>query len=161
MPLRLFNNLTHKILYRLQSVFRLGIIKSQANKGIFMTKGKKRPVNLNLMSFKFPPMALISIAHRISGVLLFLALPILLLIFGRAMHSPASFLQLQALLLTGIGKVFVWLLLVIVLFHLLAGLRHLVMDMGFGESLNVSRITAYLLMLVMLVVMILLGMWLW
>ena len=126
-----------------------------------MATDNKRPVNLNITSFKFPPMALVSIAHRLSGVILFLALPLLLLIFSKAMHSPVSFLHLQALLQTQVGKVFVWLLLTAVIFHLLAGLRHLVMDLGFGESLNASRASAYLLMAVMLVAMVWLGGWLW
>ena len=126
-----------------------------------MTKGKKRPVNLNLMSFKFPPMALVSIAHRISGVILFLLLPIWLLIFARAMHSSASFSGLHDMLSSVPGKVLVWLMLMAVIFHLLAGLRHLVMDMGFGESLSVSRFTAYVLMAVVLAVAVLLGVWVW
>ena len=50
----------------------------------------KRPVNLNLMSFKFPLTALVSIAHRISGVLMFLLIPVALFQLHAVLNSSLN-----------------------------------------------------------------------
>ena len=111
-----------------------------------MSEKNKRPVNLNLMSFKFPPTALVSIGHRISGVVLFLAIPVLLYILDQAFLSPNHFTQFLLMVSQNIiVKIIVWLTLLAIIYHLLAGTRHLIMDMGYGESFKVARITALIL----------------
>ena len=120
-----------------------------------------RPVNLNLARMKFPPMAIISIMHRISGVFLFLLLPLALYMLHASLHSQESFDQLRESLATPVMSAMVWVLLSAVTFHFLAGLRHMLMDCGLGEHLNAAKITAYLIMLLEVIAMVLIGVWLW
>ena len=56
----------------------------------------KRPINLNLMTIKFPITAITSILHRASGVFVFLAVPLLLWCLQYSLASPMHFLYLEA-----------------------------------------------------------------
>lgn len=101
---------------------------------------KKRPIFLNLFRIRFPVTALVSIAHRISGIVLVFALPGWLWVLQETLGSKSDY---QAMLQTlHVYRIGVWLSLVAFSFHLLSGLRHLMMDCGFGESLSSARISA-------------------
>jgi len=126
-----------------------------------MIKDKSRPVNLNLLSFRFPPMALVSIAHRVSGFFLFLVIPWCLYLLSCALDSSASFSSLLFFLRSPLVKLLNGLALAAVWFHVFAGFRHLLMDIGFGESLRAARITAYGVMVIWLLAVVLTGVWLW
>ncbi|AJD48012.1 succinate dehydrogenase, cytochrome b556 subunit [Isoalcanivorax pacificus W11-5] len=121
----------------------------------------KRPVNLDLTTIKFPVTALASITHRITGVAIFLALPILLWMLDRSLASPESFAQLKDLLATPIAKLVVWAMLAALIFHLVAGIKHLIMDLGIGESLEGGRRGATLVFIVSVVLILLAGVWVW
>ena len=122
---------------------------------------KKRPVNLDLGSLKYPPMAIASILHRISGVVLFILLPMMLYFLSLSLGSQDSFLQVRILLSKPLIQCLVWAFCVAFMYHLLAGLRHLFMDIGWGEQLGVARVTARLVMLLAIVFAIFLGFWIW
>jgi len=122
---------------------------------------KKRPVNLNLMTIQFPITAIISILHRLSGVLLFLAIPLLLWMFQRSLQSAYDFHQLRALLQTPLVSIFLWFLLSALFYHLLAGIRHLVMDTGVGDSLAHGRLGAKIVLALAIIMAIMIGVWLW
>lgn len=122
----------------------------------------ERPINLDLTKFRFPPMAIVSILHRISGVVLFLFIPLMLYLLHQSLSSSVNFELLQQRLDdSGWMKLWVWLLLSAALFHLIAGIRHLMMDLGIGESLKAGRFTAYLVFALSLIAIILSGVWLW
>jgi succinate dehydrogenase / fumarate reductase, cytochrome b subunit len=121
----------------------------------------KRPVFLNLWKMKFPITAIVSILHRISGVLIFLSLPILMYLLFRSLHSQTAFTSLQLSMHDWWLKTMLWAIAGAVSFHVLAGLRHLMMDLGAAESLSASRITSYILLALFVVSIILLGVWIW
>lgn len=121
----------------------------------------KRPVNLDLTTYRFPRMAIVSILHRVSGVVLFLALPLLLWALHQSLESQQSFEALQQCLQSPLAIIVVWVILMAALFHLLAGVRHLLMDMGHFEGLTASKVTATVLLGLTLVLIILTGVWLW
>jgi succinate dehydrogenase / fumarate reductase, cytochrome b subunit len=125
------------------------------------TVNDKRPVNLDLTTIKFPVTALASITHRITGVAIFLALPILLWMLDRSLASPESFAQLKDLLATPIAKLVVWAMLAALIFHLVAGIKHLIMDLGIGESLEGGRRGATLVFIISVVLILLAGVWVW
>lgn len=75
-------------------------------------------------------MAIISILHRISGVLIFLFIPAMLYILHQSLLSQEQLISLQECLQHPVSKLVIWVLLAAVIFHLLAGIRHLVMDLG-------------------------------
>lgn len=126
-----------------------------------MPSDKKRPVNLNLISFRFPPMALVSISHRISGFFLFLALPWVFYMFSQSVSSAAQFASLLSCLMSPWAKVVNWLVLIAALHHVVAGVRHLLMDIGWGESLKAARASAYVVLLVLVLIVLLTGVWIW
>ena len=110
---------------------------------------------------QFPPMAIVSILHRISGVLLFLLLPFVLYLLRTSLHSQDSFTQLQQWMTQPVVSFFLWVLICAVCFHFLAGIRHMLMDCGLAEHLETARFTAYFIMALEVVAMIGVGVWLW
>ncbi len=123
---------------------------------------QQRPVNLDLGSIKFPPMAIASILHRISGIVLFLLLPIMLYFLKQSLVSPVSFEHLQSLLVTCAWyKLVIWAFGAAWLYHLLAGLRHLLMDMGVGETLDGARRSAWAVIGLSILGVMMMGVCLW
>ncbi len=101
------------------------------------------PKFLNLLQIRFPVGAIASIAHRVSGVLLLVALPLLARTLERSLRSEADY---QALL-DATRSPWTALALVIVVWaaahHVLAGVRHLLMDVGVGSRLVRARASAW------------------
>ncbi len=122
---------------------------------------KKRPVFLDLTKMQFPPTAMVSIMHRISGVLLFLLLPFALYLLHCSLISEDGFVAVKHLLSSPIPAFVLWVLVCSVAFHLFAGIRHMLMDCGIGEHLCTAKFSAYLLVLLEVIVMIAVGVWLW
>lgn len=121
----------------------------------------KRPVNLDLSTIKFPVTAIASITHRVTGVAIFLALPILLWMLDRSLASPESFADLKELMTSLLVKLVVWAILSVLLYHLVAGIRHLIMDTGVGETLEGGRRGAKLVFIISAVLILLVGGWIW
>jgi len=122
---------------------------------------KKPPVNLDLSTIRFPVPAIASILHRVSGVALFFATPLLLWMLQSSLASRESFAELQAILGSPLVKLVVWALIAALLYHLAAGVRHLLMDMHIGDSLQGGRRGAWTAIGVAAVATLLMGIWLW
>ena len=120
-----------------------------------------RPVYLNLLQLRFPVTAIASILHRISGVIVFLLIPLMLWTLGESLRSPQSFQSLIGHLGHPVLKFFMWVFLGGLLFHLVSGIRHLLMDIGLGDSYSVGRISAYISIIMGAVLIVLAGIWLW
>lgn len=97
---------------------------------------------LNLWQIRFPIGAIASIAHRISGVLLLIALPLLASVLARSLHSPAEFDALRAAAASTSGTLILALATWALTHHVLAGIRHLLMDIGIGSGLAQARRSA-------------------
>lgn len=121
----------------------------------------KRPKNLNLFTIRFPIPAIVSILHRVSGVFLFLLLPLLLWMFSLSLSSEQSFTSLRDFLTMPWVKFLVWLFLLPLFYHLIAGIRHLLMDCHIGEEKRSGRWGAILTLLLSLILAFFLGVWLW
>lgn len=122
---------------------------------------KKRPINLDLTTIKFPLNAIASILHRVSGVILFLLVPFLLWVLDNSLFSENSFDTVQSYANLWIVKLLVWLCSFALIYHLLAGIRHLLMDTGWGDTLDAAKRSARWVMVATVVVVVLLGIWLW
>ncbi|OGT54264.1 MAG: succinate dehydrogenase, cytochrome b556 subunit [Gammaproteobacteria bacterium RIFCSPHIGHO2_12_FULL_41_15] len=118
-------------------------------------------MDLNLFHVRFPVMAIVSILHRITGVITFLALPVLLYLLNTSLLTQTSFDQTIEFCRGGFCKLFLWAVLVCMIFHLLAGIRHIIMDFGVGESVTPARFTAFFLLGTTLIFAILAGAWIW
>jgi succinate dehydrogenase / fumarate reductase, cytochrome b subunit len=91
---------------------------------------EKRPVNLDLTQIKFPVTAITSILHRVTGILLFVALPFLIWMLEQSISSESSFYDLLSCLDQPLIRFFSWVLAVAGGYHVLAGVRHILMDIG-------------------------------
>jgi succinate dehydrogenase / fumarate reductase cytochrome b subunit len=109
-----------------------------------MPKNDNRPIFLDLTRIRQPVTAIISISHRISGILLFLALPFVIYLLDRSLRNPIGYEWVRETLHRGGVKVLAVLVLWALAHHLFAGLRHLLSDIGVGVELNESRLTAWL-----------------
>ena len=106
---------------------------------------KKRPVNLDIGTIKLPITAYVSILHRVSGVATLFAVAIFLWIFDQSLASEQSFQDVSNILSYPLAQFLIWGSLVALIYHTVAGIRHLIMDLGFGEeSFNIGRISAWI-----------------
>ncbi|AYF87289.1 succinate dehydrogenase, cytochrome b556 subunit [Pseudomonas sp. JS3066] len=121
----------------------------------------QRPVNLDLRTIKLPITAYTSILHRISGVILFFGIAVLLFALDKSLSSEEGFEQVKACLTSPLAKLVVWGLLSALLYHLVAGVRHLVMDVGVGETLEGGKLGSKIVIVVSAVLIVLLGVWIW
>jgi len=103
-----------------------------------------RPKYLNLLQIRLPLPALVSIMHRVSGAVLFFALPLLLWGFQRSLASLSDYATLRAMLGHGLVKLILIALAWAYLHHLCAGIRHLALDLDCGTDLATGRLTARL-----------------
>lgn len=122
---------------------------------------QNRPVNLNLFTIRFPLSAIVSILHRASGVILFLLIPLLLWMLQLSLTSPWSYLQLVDCLAHPLTKLVIFGLLASLIYHLVAGIRHLFMDIHIGDSKAGGILGARIVMGLSVVLILLLGVWLW
>ncbi len=119
-----------------------------------------RPININPLTIRLPVMAVVSILHRISGVLVFLLIPLLLNALGRSLASPEGLAQVKDAWSTPLVQLFIWTLVGAMIFHLFAGIRHLLMDMHLGDSLASGRWGARMVILFSLITFVL-AFWYW
>ncbi len=87
-----------------------------------------RPENLEISTIKLPLAALTSITHRISGVILFVAIGTLLGYWIYHWPSEASFEWLSGILDSTPARFVLWGILAALAYHLVAGCKHLLMD---------------------------------
>lgn len=120
-----------------------------------------RPVNLALWTIKFPITAIVSILHRITGLILFIFIPLLLGVWQYSLSNSTNFSVLKENLNIWYIKLSVWLIIYALIYHLIAGLRHLLMDMHIGDSKIAGRLSGYLVFGVTFILAILLGIYLW
>ena len=104
-----------------------------------------RPVNLDISTIKLPITAWASISHRVTGVLLFISSLLMVWALDMSLSSQESFDALVALLNSAAVKAVLWVLLVVFSYHVLAGIRHLIMDMGVGEDFKGGALGARIL----------------
>lgn len=122
---------------------------------------KKRPVHLALHQIKLPLSGIVSILHRISGLMLFMALPVLLLMLQYSLNSIQTYTELMSILAQPLLKVVLLGLLWAFLHHFCAGLRYLAVDLHLVRNLAQARNSSKVVMLVSLALTVFLGMKLW
>jgi succinate dehydrogenase / fumarate reductase cytochrome b subunit len=121
---------------------------------------RKRPVNLALTTIRFPSTAIVSILHRLSGVILFLFIPLFILLLASSLN-PVGFETIQDYLTHPFNRFILWGVLSAFLFHLVAGIRHLLMDAHIGDGRESGKATAWGVFAISIILILLLGIWLW
>lgn len=123
---------------------------------------QKRPRYLDLFKITLPLPAVISIVHRISGVLLFFpGIPLLLYALQRSLESPDHFAALQDELQNPGIKLFILLFVWLGLHHLCAGIRYLLLDLHYGVELAQARASSKWVLAVSVALTGIIGVMLW
>jgi succinate dehydrogenase / fumarate reductase cytochrome b subunit len=122
---------------------------------------KPRPKHLALHKIKFPLPSYVSIFHRVSGAILFLALPLLLLLFDQSLRSIETYTNLTEYLVHPLVKLVLVGLMWAFLHHFCAGLRYLAIDLHLLPSLSLARSSSIWVLTVSLSLTVVLGVKLW
>lgn len=120
-----------------------------------------RPVNLEINTIRLPITAYASILHRVSGVAIFFGMAILLYLLDGSLASAESFAETKELLNGVLAKLVVWLVVCGLIYHTCAGVKHLIMDLGIGETLEGGQKAATIVLVGSVVLMLLAGVWIW
>lgn len=122
---------------------------------------KNRPKHLNLFQIRQPIAAVTSILHRISGLGLFLMLPLLIWLLDLSLRSPDSFQSLQAFVAHPLAKLLLIGLLWAFLHHFFMGIRILLIDVHVGVAKQQARQSAIAVLAASLALTLILGVKLW
>jgi succinate dehydrogenase / fumarate reductase cytochrome b subunit len=103
----------------------------------------------DLPSYRLPLAGVVSILHRISGALMFLLMPFIIWMFDTSISSEISFARFKSVFNQGAGPLPGWFVKLVALaliwaflHHLIAGLRHLWMDMRHAVSKEFGKASA-------------------
>ncbi|HEY6086684.1 MAG TPA: succinate dehydrogenase, cytochrome b556 subunit [Burkholderiaceae bacterium] len=119
------------------------------------TQTQERPVYRNIhvsqiVSYRLPPAGIVSILHRVSGVLMFLLLPFVIWLFDVSLTSEISYERFTSTFVAGFGFLPGWFMKLVALaliwaylHHFIAGVRHLWMDMTHSVSKEQGQISAW------------------
>ena len=122
---------------------------------------KPRPKHLALHQIKLPLPGIVSILHRVSGLLLFIALPFLLLMLQYSLASIETYTQLMDVLANPLVKLLLLGLLWAFMHHFCAGLRYLAIDVHLVRDLAHARNSSKVVMAASLLLTVLAGVKLW
>jgi len=118
------------------------------------THNKPRPVYRNIhvtqiIQYRLPPAGMVSIGHRVSGVLMFLLLPFVVWLFDVSLTSEVSYERFTSAFSAGLGVFPAWLVKLVTLgliwaylHHFIAGLRHLWMDATHAVTKEFGHLSA-------------------
>lgn len=120
-----------------------------------------RPIDLNLFKLHLPVMGWVSILHRVTGVVLFIGLPLMLYQLQQSLANAAGFAETLHQLNTWWGGFIVWTLLVSLVFHIFSGIRHLALDVHVGVEKHAAQRSAMLVLGASGLVALLIAGWLW
>ena len=120
---------------------------------------KNRPVNLDISTIKLPITSYVSILHRVSGVIMLGGIVVLIWMLDASLASEESFEQLKECLTHPVLKVVVWGVVAALAYHLVMGIRHMIMDLGYCESLEGGRASAKVAAVVAVVLIVAAGGW--
>lgn len=122
---------------------------------------KARPKHLDLAKIRLPLPGYVSILHRVSGVVLFLMLWLVLILFDRSLGSADSFAHYKEIVGNPLVKLILLGLLWAYLHHFCAGIRFLLLDLHKGIDLPTARKTSVAVLAVSLTLTVIIGAKLW
>ena len=130
---------------------------------------KQRPLYRNIhvlqiIKYRLPPAGIVSILHRVSGVLMFVLMPFIIWMFDTSLTSEISYAQFSAVFAGGVGfvpgvffKLVALALIWACLHHFIAGVRHLWMDATHAVTKEFGRVSALVTLGLSVVLTLLLG----
>ena len=113
-----------------------------------------KPVYINLFKIQLPLSALLSISHRVSGIMIFfMVLPVFAYILSLLLDSPTSFMSFMDAYNSSIFlRTFVLFNILIFEYHVIAGIRHMLMDFHLiSETLSASNTSAKIALIIFII----------
>ena len=117
----------------------------------------ERPLSPRLSIYRWQPAMIASIAHRASGIVLFLFAPLYLWVMHHMTGSPEDFALAYNWLHSLPGVFSLWLVGTALIYHFLNGIRFLCLDIGWGENRGTMRSSARTVIVLAVILAVLLG----
>ena len=118
----------------------------------------KNPLSPHLQIYRWQISSLISIFHRITGIINVMGLIIICLWIGLLFFGESRYGLINIFFQSYFGKVFIMGFAWSYSFHLLSGIRHLILDLGYGYEIKITNISGIIVIIGSLVLTVL--MWL-
>jgi succinate dehydrogenase / fumarate reductase cytochrome b subunit len=119
------------------------------------TNNHTRPVFLNLFKIHLPVTAVLSVAHRLTGIVLFLMIPVLIYLLDLSLSGPEGFARVRSLIQQPLWHSSLILLTWFLAHHFFAGIRYLLIDIDIGVQPVSSRRGAWVVLAAGIVTVIL------
>jgi succinate dehydrogenase / fumarate reductase cytochrome b subunit len=120
-----------------------------------------RPVNLDIGTMRLPITAWASISHRVTGVVLFAGMLLLMWGLDLSLSGPEGFAAVADALGSPLVKLVLWGLVAALIYHSLAGIKHIVMDFGVGETMEGGVLGARIVIGLTVVFVLIAGVLIW
>ena len=101
----------------------------------------KAPLSPHIQIYKWHISSLVSISHRITGIINIIAITLICLLASLLVFGESSYEIINLFLSSLIGKFFILGLTWSFSFQILSEIRHLIMDFGYGFELRTTKIT--------------------
>ncbi len=124
-----------------------------------MESVSKRPVYLNLLKIRLPIGGVMSITHRVTGVILVLLLPVATYLLHLSLQSEIGFEKTVRMASSLTGRVVVVAAVWMFAQHFFTGVRHLLMDIHVGVGREAARRSAWVSLAASIVTLALVVLW--
>ncbi|MFT2097304.1 succinate dehydrogenase, cytochrome b556 subunit [Marinomonas sp. 2405UD66-6] len=122
----------------------------------------KRPVNLDLHTIKLPITGVASILHRISAVILWVAMAFFLSVLCVSLGSPEGFDNIEKLVTDNfLVQFIIWGFMTAAGYYTMAGLKHITQELGYFEELESGKLISKVAIGLGLVISFLFGVLIW
>jgi len=108
---------------------------------------KQAPVYLNLFKIKLPLTGIVSLLHRVTGVVLFLAIPFTIYLLQLSLQGEQGFLAATDIVNTPFMIFIELLIFSALIYHLFAGIRFLLMDSDYGVDLKTAITSSWIVVI--------------
>ena len=101
----------------------------------------KAPLSPHIQIYKWHISSLVSISHRITGIINIIAISLICLLASLLVFGESNYEFISLFLSSLIGKFFILGVTWSFSFQILSEIRHLIMDLGYGFELRTTKIT--------------------
>ena len=101
----------------------------------------KTPLSPHIQIYKWHISSLVSISHRITGIINIIAITLICLLASLLVIGESNYEYINLFLSSILGKFFILGLTWSFSFQILSEIRHLIMDLGYGFHLRTTKIT--------------------
>ena len=106
---------------------------------------ENKPLSPHIQIYRWHISSLVSITHRITGIINFFVISLIFLWFAFIFFGESSYQIIQNILETLVGKFIILAITWSFSFQMLSEIRHLIMDLGYGFELQATRISGLLI----------------